>query len=152
MGRCTPETEDLTMNTQDVAAAIGTDAKTLRRFLRDPSSTFEAVGSGARYSFDEADIPVLRRKFVKWAETQKTSVPVTRAAHHNTPTPTHSRVARAFAERDRLVWDEEGEVKVPDIRNPRVLAEVRRAAADRAEALDRMLLEAGLHISQHRVG
>lgn len=146
------ETEDLIMNTQEVAAVLGTDAKTLRRFLRDPSSTFEAVGSGARYEFDEADMPVLTRKFTKWAESQATKSPApTRAPRVDSPS-TRARVSQRYSDKDREVWMEEGEVTVPDIRDPRVLAEVRRVENHRAIALDRMLLEAGLHISQHPVG
>lgn len=135
------------MNTQEVAAEIGTDAKTLRRFLRDPSSTFEAVGSGARYDFDEADLPVLTRKFSKWSEGQSAKPP----APVRTPRPRTSPRVRV-TDKDRDVWAEEGDVHVPDIRNPQVLAQVRRVENDRAAALDRMLLEAGLHISQHRIG
>jgi len=60
------------VNAQQAAEKIGTDAKTLRRFIRSPKSTFRAVGSGGRYEFDEKDIPTLRKKFNEWRETPST--------------------------------------------------------------------------------
>jgi predicted site-specific integrase-resolvase len=54
------------VNAHQAAEKIGTDARTLRRFLRSPKSTFKAVGSRGRYEFEDNDIPVLRKKFAEW--------------------------------------------------------------------------------------
>lgn len=107
------------MNTRTVAGMIGTEPATLRKFLRDPSSTFRAVGSGARYEFEESDIPTLKRKFNEWAkgQTKETKVTTKRAPHTTSKTPK--------PEVDQAVWDDEAEVTVPDVRDPRVRARVR---------------------------
>lgn len=133
------------MNSQEAAREIGTDARTLRRFLRSPRSTFEAVGSGGRYQFTDKDIPTLRRKFAEWMKTEQPVKP-TREAHHN------KKAAKPTAQhrKDREVWDAEGEVIVPDVRDPRVRRQVRAIENERCAALERMLREAGLHISQHQ--
>lgn len=74
----------------EVAVMIGTDPKTLRRFLRSNAS-YRNVGSGARYSFEDADIKPLEKSFKAWNGTRRskntfgTPVPKskdTRAAAH----------------------------------------------------------------------
>lgn len=52
-----------TMTTADVAAKLGTDGRTLRRYLR---STKQGVGTGKRYEFDAAGIADLKKGFVAW--------------------------------------------------------------------------------------
>lgn len=52
-------------STRDIAEKIGTDAKTLRVFLR-ASDDYEAVGSGSRYAFTNKDVPTLKARFTKW--------------------------------------------------------------------------------------
>lgn len=117
------------MNTRTVAALIGTEPATLRKFLRDPSSTFRAVGSGARYEFEESDIPTLKRKFTEWAkgQTKETKVTTKRAPHTSSKTPK--------PEVDQAVWDDEAEVIVPDVRDPRVRAQVRQREMAARQAL-----------------
>jgi hypothetical protein len=51
-------------------------------------------------------------------------------------------------DRDRAIWAEEDPVTGPDIRDPRVRAEVRRLARDQDIQLHRLLLAAGLHVVQ----
>lgn len=53
------------LGAKDVADKIGTDAKTLRVFLR-ASPDYEAPGSGGRYSFIPKDVPTLKSRFNKW--------------------------------------------------------------------------------------
>lgn len=53
------------LSTKDVAEKVGTDPKTLRVFLR-ASKDYNAVGSGARYSFTAKDIPTMKTRFNKW--------------------------------------------------------------------------------------
>ena len=125
------------MNTNEVAAQLGTDPKTLRRFIRSDACPFPAVGSGGRYSFDAKDIPALQQEFNRWLSGQES--PIKR-----------KRTKMTQYDKDQQVWEEEGPVIIPDIRNPRVRADVRRRAAERAQRLDEMLMVAGLHISQWR--
>ncbi|SKI02284.1 hypothetical protein [Mycobacteroides abscessus] len=51
------------LSTKDVAEKLGTDAKTLRVFLR---ASKHGVGSGKRYEFTGKDVPTLKAKFTKW--------------------------------------------------------------------------------------
>ena len=60
--RTTPS--DNTLTTKAVADKLGTDAKTLRVFLR---ATSKGLGPGARYDFTAKDVPTLKAKFTKWA-------------------------------------------------------------------------------------
>jgi hypothetical protein len=138
------------MNSREVAGRLGTDARTLRRFLRDPKSTFQAVGSGGRYEFEESDLPGLEKRFADWMKGQQT---VDRTPREKLPTPapavTSSR-AKTQAEKDAEVWAEEGTVVIDDIRDPRVRARVRCEAHERARRLDERLMAHGMHISQWR--
>lgn len=134
------------MDSAEVAQQLGITSKELRKFLRSNASTFQAVGSGGRYTFDAEDLPTLRTRFSEWKGGKTTA---TKSTPRNTGT---TRVARQRTQRDRdrEVWAEEGTIQLPDIRDPRVLARVRadaRAAEDRLEA---SLLAAGLHITQRR--
>lgn len=121
------------MNSAEAAQAIGTDAPTLRKFLRSAASTFRAVGSGARYVFDDSDLPVLKRKFAAWeASLNKASnPPAKRAPHTTTKTPK--------TEVDREVWADEPEFVVPDVRDPRIRAMVRAQEIQAREALRELI-------------
>lgn len=55
-----------TLAAKQVATLLGTDAKVLRQFFRSPASTTEAVGSGGRYEFAEADVPKIKAEFEAW--------------------------------------------------------------------------------------
>jgi hypothetical protein len=140
----TIETEEITMDTKAVAGQIGTDARTLRRFLRDGMSSFTAVGSGGRYAFTPTDVPIIKDEFTRWSKVQSAKPSRVAAA----PVPRRSRRKPTQADIDREVWAEEerihGPIQLPDIRNPRVLAEVRRATAEANARLDAQLRAAGL--------
>lgn len=63
-----------TATTADIAAAIGTDARTLRKFLRaDMGDGKAVVGKGARYALpaDKRSINALAKRFAKWDEARK---------------------------------------------------------------------------------
>lgn len=60
------------LSTREVADKIGTDPKTLRVFLR-ASKDYNAVGSGARYSFTAKDIPTMKTRFNKWTKEREAS-------------------------------------------------------------------------------
>jgi hypothetical protein len=138
------------MDTKQVAALIGTDPRTLRQFLRSPSSTFVAVGSGARYDFTERDVPTLKRKFSEWSgagkATPATPAPVRRI---RTIVPTSEEATReAQRKKDEEVWAEEGPIFMEDIRDARVRARVRRDAEDREARLMMLLMSKGMHVMQ----
>lgn len=64
------DVEPKTYSAKQVASRIGTDAKQLRKFFRDPNSGYKAVGQGGRYDFPEGDIPKIREAFEKWNATK----------------------------------------------------------------------------------
>lgn len=137
------------MDTKAVAAHLGTEPKILRRFLRDPQSTFKAVGSGSRYEFTASDLPEVERRFNNWLGTK---------TPRTTPIVVVSNVDRQ-ADRDREVWAEEqakrddrglGPLVLDDLRDPRVQARVRAKAGMWERRLNERLMAAGLHISQMR--
>lgn len=128
------------MDTNQVADKLGTTPRRLRQFLRSQGSTFQAVGSGARYEFTDRDLPTLNSRFHEWNGSK--------AAPMQLITVTERRSDDA---KDRKVWDEEGPIVLEDIRIPKVRERVRRIAAEQEARLDMRLLAAGLHITQMRV-
>lgn len=52
-----------TMTTAEVAEEVGTDPKTLRRYLRSEKSPVEPVGQGNRYHITKAQLNKLRKAF-----------------------------------------------------------------------------------------
>lgn len=129
------------MDTKAIAVILGTETRILRRFLRDPRSTFQSVGSGARYEFTEADIPELTKRFHDWQGNKQ-------AARVATPTRGPEDNAVFQRNRDEAIWEDEGEVVIPDIRRPGVRAKVKREAERREARLNELLMAAGLHLSQ----
>lgn len=129
------------MDTKTVATALGTDARVLRRFLRDPKSTFSAVGSGSRYTFTESDIPELERRFADWQGNKQPARPTVVKVVDTADT---QRI------KDEVVWEEEGPVVLEDLRDRKVLAKVRAKAKAWDDRLNERLMAAGLHISQMR--
>lgn len=135
------------MDTAQVAQELGTTARTLRVFLRSSHSTFSPVGSGARYDFTERELPTLKKRFADWQKAGKPRPAAAPAKTEQKP-DRRSRKLSTREKRDQEVWAEEGEVKLPDIRDPRVRA---RARADAAAAEDQLMLRlmaVGLHITQ----
>jgi hypothetical protein len=57
---------DDTYGAKQVASRIGTDAKTLRKFLRSSASPYTAVGQGKRYEFPKGDLKKIQKAFEKW--------------------------------------------------------------------------------------
>jgi hypothetical protein len=55
------------MTTREVAEAVGTDPRTLRKFLR---SRDMGVGAGSRYEFKADDLPELKKAFTAWAKSK----------------------------------------------------------------------------------
>jgi hypothetical protein len=134
------------MDTSEAAARLGTTPRTLRQFLRSPMSTFVAVGSGSRYEFTEQDIPTLQKRFTDWRSGNKTAVPTTPKL---TPAPRPATPTRRQpSKKDRAVWEEEGVIRIDDIRNPRVRARVKANAQAAENRLMMLLMSRGLHVTQ----
>jgi hypothetical protein len=133
------------MDTRAVADQLGTDPKTLRRFLRSSASSVTPVGSGGRYAFTNDQLPTMRREFDGWTASQADKPVAVTSSRKTSP-----KTKRTQADRDAEVWAEEGDVVMPDIRIPAVRRAVRMAAAARVERLEALLRERGLHISQSR--
>jgi hypothetical protein len=82
------------MDTAKVASEIGTDARTLRKFLRSSVSPLQSVGQGARYTFTSADIPELKEKFESWRGGRRGS-----SSTPSTPKSIRTRTSRAPVEK-----------------------------------------------------
>lgn len=131
------------MDTKEAAAALGTNPRRLRIFLRSGYSTFVPVGSGARYDFTAKEMPTLAKRFSEWssAETKSVGTPAPKKPR-TTPKPDVQRA------KDRRVWDQEGDVVLPDIRDPRVRARVRADAEAAENRLATLLVSKGMHVLQ----
>jgi len=68
------------ISAKQAAIRLGTDARTIRKFLRSEGCTFEAVGQGGRYEFTEKQMKKLKKEFDAWGykakPKQKTRRPV----------------------------------------------------------------------------
>lgn len=136
------------MDTKEVATRLCTETRILRRFLRDAGSGWQTVGSGSRYTFKEEQLEDLGQAFTTWLRAR----PSGRATQDNTPNRQDLR--------DQEVWAEEAEARrraghdekltLPDIRDPRVRADVRRRQLEQEARLEQRLMAAGLHITQLR--
>lgn len=113
------------LSASQAAYELGTDAKTLRRFLRQ-DVTYNNAGSGGRYSFESADIPALKAKFETWQGRPKTVTSKGIADAPGLP----ARVARSRTRADRQA--------------------VKALSEERVNRLEAALLANGLHISQMR--
>lgn len=120
-----------TLTSKIVAEELGTEPRTLRRFLRD-DVTYKNAGSGGRYSFTERDLPTLRKRFAAW----QSGVEARRA----------KRDTSGLVNRPRAAADREPDV----IKIPRCTAELKRKEREQIERLEARLRECGLHISQMR--
>ena len=54
------------LGAKEVAAEVGTDAKTLRQFFRSGKGSFTPVGAGGRYEFKESDVAKIKAEFEAW--------------------------------------------------------------------------------------
>lgn len=117
------------LSSKQVATEIGTEPRTLRRFLRD-DPTYRNAGSGGRYVFTERDIPTLLKRFTTW----QAGVEVRRAKRDTT----------GLVNRRSQASQEEPEV----IDIPRCTAELRQREREQIERLENRLRECGLHVSQ----
>ena len=119
-----------TLTTADVAKLLSTSPKTFRTFLRSRNS---GVGSGARYSFNHADLADLGVEFEQW-QNDRVSPASTRRNRKAT-------VDAAMAEsRHRRGIDLHTATR----------ADIEELTNARVDRLEQQLRDAGLHISQIR--
>lgn len=60
------------LSAKEAAIQLGTNARTLRKFLRSKQSPIEPVGQGNRYEFDTADMKKMKKSFVAWSNGSTT--------------------------------------------------------------------------------
>lgn len=126
------------MNTREVAEALKTDPKRLRRFLRS-DVTYRNAGQGGRYEFTEKDLPTLRKRFDAWQNGKPSS-------------PAKGDPDRPARRRRR------GKDEVPamgvEIATKKLSTTERekrdKLSRERVDRLEERLRAAGLHISQSR--
>ncbi|MET0416562.1 MAG: hypothetical protein ABW022_11140 [Actinoplanes sp.] len=133
------------MDTTEVAKRIGTTPRILRAFLRSEYSTFEAVGSGARYDFTETEVPTIDKRFNAWRSAGKPRAEVKSQAPAK---KTRSEKTKSQTVRDAEVWAEETPPVLEDLRDPRIRARVRKDARAAEDRLATLLLAKGMHIAQ----
>jgi DNA-binding transcriptional MerR regulator len=132
------------MDTSEVAKRIGTTPRQLRAFLRSNYSTFQAVGSGARYDFTENELPTIEKRFNAWRSDGR---PRPEAKPAATPKPKAGK-GKSQADKDRQVWAEDTPIKLEDLRDPKVRARVRADARAAEDRLTTLLIARGMHIAQ----
>jgi hypothetical protein len=109
------------LSAKQVAEKIGTDGRTLRRFLRQDTE-YRNPGSGSRWLFTDADVDAIADRFTEWQGRPKQST------------------------RKPLITDEPG-LSYTDAKDPAKVKAMTEARVDRLEAA---LKARGLHISQMR--
>lgn len=60
-----------TISPKELAAELGTDPKTVRKFLRSLSS--ERPGKGGRWAISTADLEAIRSRFEGWSSNRATT-------------------------------------------------------------------------------
>lgn len=125
-------TTTVKLTTADVAITLGTDRRTLRRFLRDSAFSKQGkVGQGSRYEFSRSEVTAMKPRFQKWIKAQE-------AAKAERDANAVKRAKKAAAPKS--------EKAAP---KPRTRADRRAAGSDRAAALDDALKSKGSHVSQN---
>lgn len=118
------------LSTREAADALNTTPKLLRQFLRQ-DDTFGGVGSGARYSIEEANVPALKARFTKWAEGKTNVWPIDKAADTDGDPGLPAAILRRRDKASREL--------------------IAKRAEERVNRLEALLREKGLHISQIKV-
>lgn len=73
------------LSAKEAAIQLGTNARTLRKFLRSKQSPIDPVGQGNRYEFDSADMKKMKKSFVAWSNGSKPKVVDAKKHAPNTP-------------------------------------------------------------------
>ena len=62
-----------TITPAEFAQKLGSDPRTVRKFLRSEAGMNARVGKGSRWALESKQIASLTKKFRKWDEARKTS-------------------------------------------------------------------------------
>jgi hypothetical protein len=62
------------ITTAELADALETDPRTVRKFLRSEDGKNAKVGKGSRWSIEKREVASLRKRFAKWDEARKAPV------------------------------------------------------------------------------
>lgn len=60
-----------TLSAKEVARELGTDARTLRKFLREVTPKDDQPGQGGRWTFTKGEVTKIKKKFDKWGDGGK---------------------------------------------------------------------------------
>lgn len=60
-----------TITPKEFAAKVGSDGRTVRKFLRSPAGMNDRVGKGSRWAIESKQVASLTKKFRKWDEARK---------------------------------------------------------------------------------
>jgi len=65
-----------TLTAKEIATQFGTDARTLRKFLRSDAkvNSTETPGKGARYAIEAKQVRTLRKRFDAWVASRTPAV------------------------------------------------------------------------------
>lgn len=55
------------LSAKEAAIEVGTDPRTLRKFLRSEDCPFDPVGQGNRYQFTKGEVKKLKKLFIEWS-------------------------------------------------------------------------------------
>jgi hypothetical protein len=58
------------MNVQEFAIAIGSDARTARKFLRSVTPRDAQPGKGSRWSIDAKKVASMKKSFIEWKDAR----------------------------------------------------------------------------------
>lgn len=134
------------LTAREVADQVGTDPKTLRRFLR-ADVTYNNPGSGGRYVFKESDVPTIKKRFDAWCKNNPPRGTTNGAIQTK---PVKVRKVRVRDTECKTVEEaaEHPELAYEGIIPPRLSQAERVAANARVDRLEAALKARGLHISQ----
>lgn len=96
------------LTTSEVAAELGTDSKTLRKFFRSDACDIEPVGQGKRYAITSDMIDDLRESFEGWGGGKG-------KAKSDAPKADKPKKAGKKKERPTIVEDDEDEPTEEDL-------------------------------------
>lgn len=127
MATTTEEKTDA-LTTRQVAEELGTDPRTLRKFLR---SRDMGVGTGSRYEFTKKDIAKLKKGFADWSTDQEKAKAAREAKKEKKGNSRLAQAAREGATDDEATETEATETDLDQL----TIAQLKRFAQDRDIAL-----------------
>lgn len=98
------------LSVKEAAAEIGTDPRTLRKFIRSNSCDFDPVGQGNRYEFTKGEVGKLKKQFLAWSGgATKTEAPTSKKKGKKTP---------PIEEVDEDIMDDVEEIDLDELDDP----------------------------------